>query len=308
MSEGSVATGAAMLDAANTGTPAPVADVSPPVNTPQQPSNTPPAAPVQTPVAYAKQLEQIPEALRPMVEPTFKEWDANVNRRFDEVHSRYAPYKEFIDAGLQPGQLREAVDLMKMVVQDPRRIYEALGEHLGITPQQAAQVLSGQGQVDEPDEFDLGETEEAQQYNLENDPRFQHYAQQQEQITQMLQQQQTQAVQAEADQWIESRISETTKMLESKGIEPDWDYILGVAGALSQSGRVPDNDQAFDQAVQSYITKVDSWRGRPTAGSNAPLVMPTNGGTPSTGLPPMDTAKDRRALGAELLQAAFRNG
>lgn len=315
MSEGPVATGAAMLNAANAGS-----DTSSPTQTSASesaPATPPvanqPTAPVQTSQGtkpYARHLEAIPEGLRPMVEPTFQEWDREVNKRFDEVHSRYSPYKEFIDAGLQPAQLREAVDLMRMVVQDPRRIYEALGEHLGITPQQAQQVMAqgGQGQVGEPDEFDLGAPDQAQQYNLENDPRYQQLLQQQEQVMGLLQQQQEQAAAAEGEAWVSQKMSGAEELLKSKGIEPDWDYILGVAAAASESRRFANNDQAFDYAVENFVNKVDSWRTRPAAGANAPLVMPTSGGTPSTGLPPLETAKDRKTLGSEMLKAAFRNG
>jgi hypothetical protein len=304
MSEGPQAAGAAMLDAANAGTTSPVADNS---NSPPNPQAAPvsntPAAPVQTNQApYAKQLEQIPEALRPMVEPVFKDWDTSVNRRFDEVHSRYAGYKEFLDAGVQPNQLREAVDLMKMVTTDPRRIYEALGEHFGF-----GQAQSGQGQVDEP-EFDLGEEEQTQPFDLEKDPRFQQIAQQNEQITQLLQQQEQQRLEAEATQWLDAKTAQITEVLKEKGIEPDWDYIMGVAGAMLESGRTQSHDEAIEKATESFVAKVDQWRSRPSAGGNAPLVMPTNGGTPSTGLPPLNTAKDRKQLGSELLNAAFRNG
>lgn len=313
MSEGPVATGAAMLSAANAGTdnPAPVADSTSPTNIPTPPvPSAPPAAPVQNGnlPPYAKHLEKVPEGFRPLVEPTFKEWDADVTRRLQEVHSRYEPYKQFLDAQVAPEQLREAMDLYRMMVENPERIYEAMGQHLGITQQQAG---AEQGQEADEDEFDLGG--EDPHFDLEKDPRFKAYAQQQQElarqqqiIVESMQQARQQQEEAEGEAWLNQRTQEITADLQQKGIEPDWDYVLTLASSLMEHKGM-DHDKALDTAVGSYVTKVQSYMQRPTAGQSAPMVLPTSGGTPSTQTPVFESGKQRREYGAAALRAALRN-
>jgi uncharacterized protein YciW len=42
---------------------------------------------------YANYLAELPETVRSLVEPTFKKWDGDVTRRFQELHSEYDPWK-----------------------------------------------------------------------------------------------------------------------------------------------------------------------------------------------------------------------
>lgn len=316
MSEGPVATGAAMLDAANSGSNS-GDTVSAPTTTPVA-NNTPPAAPVQVPTGnfpnntntggqkpYAAHLEKLPEGFRPMVEPIFQEWDAGVSKRFDEVHSRYAPYKQFEDAGVTPELMRDAVELHRAMIENPQRVYEALQEHLGFGQQQG-----GQGQVD--DEFDLGsEDENSQGYDLENDPRFQALQQNQERFMQAMQQAQMQQEQRAAEAEVETLDQQVRGALEKQNIPVSNEamrFITMSALAYREGGSGIGLDQAYAQGLQDYVNMYNGARSAPLAGQSAPLVMPTGGGTPSTGLPNFENEKDRRAAGAEMLRAAFRNG
>lgn len=311
MSESPVAAGAAMLDAANTDTST-SQDTS--VNTPVA-DNTPPAAPVQSSTpsnghpAWNEYLKDVPEGFHPLVKPAFEKWDQEVQRQLQQVQSRYEPYKSYIES-TQPQQMGEALRLYQMMANDPQAIFNAMAEHYGFNGD-----VADQGQAEETDEFDLGSEDD----ELSQHPRFQQLLQQQEQLQKqqeqfvnaMEQAQQARAQQeaeAEGEQWLEQKISATTKLLEEKGIEPDWDYIFARTMALGQSGQVPDNDQAWEQAVNAWVTKVDSMRSRPTANSSAPPVMPTSGGTPSNQIPNITDGKTRRELGAAYLNAAFRNG
>jgi len=308
MSGNPVADGAAMLDAANsdtgtTNTPpvTPVADNTPPAAPSQQGSGHP---------AWNQYLKDIPEGFHGVVKPAFEQWDKDVQARLAEVQSRYAPYKDILGSGVQPQQLSEAVRLYQMMANDPQSIYNAMAEHYGYGQD------AGQGQAEETDdEFDLGDGED----DISNHPQFRQLQQQQQALQQqqeqfvaaMQQAQEARQQQEEAavgEQWLDSKVAETTELLKQKGIEPDYDYIITRALALGQSGQATDNDQAWEQAVQSWISKVDSWGNRKTANSTAPLVMPTNGGTPSNQLPDMSNGKSRRQIGAAMLDAAFRNG
>lgn len=292
---GNVATGASLLSQAN-------ADSQPDSTT----DNNPPVADTQTvPVPtqgndapYKQQLEQIPEGFRPLVEPVFQDWDRQVGKKLQEVHSRYEPYKQFLDAEVSPEQLRDSMDLYRMMLENPQRIYEALGQQLGLAQQAGGE--QGQG-ADE--EIDLGESP---QIDIANDPHFQQLQRQQEIIVQQMQAAQQQREAQEGEVWLDERVKDITTSLEKKGItDPDWDYILTVAGSLIEHKKM-DHDKALDAATEMFVSKIQGYMARPTANSTAPTVLPTHGGTPSNQLPLDMSEKDRRSYGAAALRAAQR--
>jgi hypothetical protein len=88
---------------------------------PEQVQGSEPTAPVtdtavtaEEPAAspWAEYLEPLPESVRPLVEPAFKEWDAQVTKRFQSLHSEYEPYKQIID-DYEPDALAQAVAAMQ---------------------------------------------------------------------------------------------------------------------------------------------------------------------------------------------------
>jgi hypothetical protein len=310
MSEPSFGDTVSAFSAANSaaeGESTPVAAEAPPSFSQQQAPPTVQPTSNSNP-AYAEYLNKIPEGFRGVVEPIFKEWDQGVARRFEQVHSRYEPYKPFVESQTDPSQMREALSLYQLMAQDPQRIYDALGQHLG--------VGQGQGQaLDEPEEeFDLGEGDQAQP-DITKHPQFQQLQQQQQAIVQAMQQHQQQqeaaALAAEGEQWLDSRHKAAEDYLTQKvGITPDrstWNYIYGTAIALSSANPNGDNDAAFAQAVDSYVEQLNTFRKMPTANGSAPTVLPTGGGTPSNVLPQDMSDKDRRKMAVDMFSQALKD-
>lgn len=299
-------------DAAGDSTPAAPQDS--PANIPtfsqeQAPQQTQPTG---SNPAYAEYLSKIPEGFRGVVEPIFKEWDAGVNRRFEQVHSKYEPYKFLAERQENPDNIRQAMELQRLLVEDPKRVYEALAEHYGSTP--------GQGQaLDEPEEeFDLGEGGQPQQFDITKHPQFVQLQQQMQSLVQGMQQevQQREATQAaaEGEQWLENRMNAATSYLKEKfQIEPgkeDWNYILGTAAGLASGVDNPTaatNDAAFAQAVDAYVAQVNRFRGMRTANSSAPTVLPTGGGTPSNVISNELSDRDRRKLAVDMFSQALKD-
>lgn len=282
---------------------------TPPSFTQQQAPQQTQQTPTGSNPAYAEYLSKIPEGFRGVVEPIFKEWDAGVNRRFEQVHSKYEPYKFLAERQENPDDIRQAMEIQRLLVEDPKRVYEALAEHFGSTP--------GQGQaLDEPEEeFDLGEDGQPQQFDITKHPQFKQLAEQQRAIVAAMQQevQQREAAQLEheGEQWFESRMKAAESYLKEKvGIEPDkytWNYILGTTIGLSNASPNGDNDAAFAQAVDSYVAQLTAMRRMPTANASAPTVLPTGGGTPSNALPNDLSDKDRRKLAVDMFSQAFKD-
>lgn len=259
--------------------------------------------------AYAEHLNKIPEGFRGVVEPIFKEWDQNVNRRFEQVHSKYDPYKPFVESQTDPQLLRSALDFYEMTARDPRQVYEALAQHLG--------VEQGQGQqLDAPEEeFDLGEGGQTQQVDITQHPQFVQLKQQMDALVtgmqQQVQQREAAELAAEGEQWLESRHNAAEQYLKEKvGITPDkntWNYIYGTTIALSQANPKGDNDAAFAQAVDSYVEQLNTFRRMPNANGSAPTVLPTGGGTPSNVIPNELSDKDRRKLAVDMFSQALKD-
>lgn len=87
-------------------------------------------------------LSRVPENDRAVVERYVKQWDAGVTRRFQDLHSQYAPYQELGEVE----DLQKAIGLIEMLNEAPERFYYALQEQLGIADGTQAGVPTEQQQ------------------------------------------------------------------------------------------------------------------------------------------------------------------
>lgn len=98
-------------------------------------------------------LNRIPENDRAVVERYVKQWDAGVTRRFQDLHSQYAPYQELGEVE----DLQKAIGLIEMLNETPERFYYALQEQLGLAdgtqaglPTEQQQQPVGGGEQNQP--------------------------------------------------------------------------------------------------------------------------------------------------------------
>lgn len=94
-------------------------------------------------------LDAIPEADREVVSRYVKHWDQNVSRKFQDLHSQYAPYKELGD----PSELQQAVQLLQVINTNPRQVYDILAEEFGQSQDQGQQSQQSQQQQTNADIF-----------------------------------------------------------------------------------------------------------------------------------------------------------
>lgn len=89
-------------------------------------------------------LDKIPESLHPIVKPVLAEWDQGVQQALEEKTQelkKYEPYKQFLDANIDPAWLVEAADLAYNFEKDPKLVIKNaneawnLGFNLDGTPQ-----------------------------------------------------------------------------------------------------------------------------------------------------------------------------
>lgn len=105
---------------------------------------------------YADALNELPESVRPLVEPIFKDWDTKVSERFQKVHSEYEPWKP-ITSQYDPEAVSNAVALARYLEENPRELYDRIAEAYGYNTseqgqpgQQPAQQQVQPGDEEEP--------------------------------------------------------------------------------------------------------------------------------------------------------------
>lgn len=118
--------------------------------------------PAPTPPMYADILEKLPDSVRPLVEPSFKDWDTKVQERFNAVRKeeadKYESWKPITDSW-DPEVVSEAMKLAQFMQQDPAGLTKALAEQLGLTVSEAKAVIKeatdpATGEPNEPDPID----------------------------------------------------------------------------------------------------------------------------------------------------------
>lgn len=232
--------------------------------TSQDAANSPP---------WSEYLSQFPDAFHSQLEETFKTWDSKVNSRFQQKAQeyqqqleRYKPFDPFLENGLTPQHLQAAQAIINELSTNPKGLYERLGQHLGITPEQAKEVVDQQKQ--EGEEFDA----ETGQFT---DPRLDELLQWQQQTEEFLRQQHEAEMQRRADSAIEKEMGDLqTKYSLSP---PEMQEVLMTAAHLARQNPNVTLEQAFqnwDQRKRALFAQ--------SPGVNAPSVVPANGGNPVT--------------------------
>jgi len=145
--------------------------------------------------AWGEFLEVIPSELHEKVTPLLQKWDQGVNQRFDKVHSEYAPYKQYMEAGYTPDHINMALNILNTIQEDPQYVWKSLGEYhkFGTEPEgQGAPAGQGQG---EP---------EGQEFK---DPRYDELAQQHQTLAEFVLQQKQEAQAAQEDAALDAELS-----------------------------------------------------------------------------------------------------
>lgn len=127
-----------------------------------------PAATSDNP-SWAPYLEEFPEIIRPTAKKTFADWDSKVEKRFETIHQKYQPFKQFIDEGVDPTRVRNALGLADILERDPQGFAQLLAEQLGLTIQQAQEVVEELEDQEEPStDPRITQLEEAQQQIMQH--------------------------------------------------------------------------------------------------------------------------------------------
>jgi hypothetical protein len=221
---------------------------------------------------WAQYTQELPDSVRPLVEPVFQKWDADVTKRFQKYSQDLEPFKAWqpvIEQYGDPQVAQQAFALMEAINTDPEKVYQALAEQFGFGDQGGT----------EPEDEDAPYV----------DPEFQTVKQMTEQMAQIMLQQEEAARAAEEDAALESHLAE----LKEKYGEYDEEYVLAHLN-LGYTG---------EQAVEKFQQMMGTVRQKLT-GPSAPVLLGSGGGLPSQSIDPAQlNSKDTKSLVAQMLAA-----
>jgi hypothetical protein len=224
--------------------------------------------------AWQEILDAIPEQYRDAVMPTLEKWDKGVSNRFQSLHSKYEPLKQY--AEYDPTELEIAINLKQAIEADPRAVWELLAQTYELQPLE--QGASEQGSVD----MGQGYYEEG---GSEVDPLIlQQLAEQQAQLAELQQARELEEAEEQLDAYM--------AYLHDEHGEFDDDYVVTLLA----------NGVDGEEAVNRYKSKFQA--AAPTA-PTAPKVMGAGGGVPSRAIDPnaLSNNETKDLVAQMLLQA-----
>ncbi len=220
---------------------------------------------------WASYLTDLPETVRPLVEPKFREWDASTTQKFQQIHTQYEPlkpYQQFVESGYDFNDVQQAIQFANLVNEDPERVYNALAQQYGYGSEQG----------------DVGVEDEQEEYGYQQNPEFEQYKQMTEQMAQIMTAQHNQQTAMQEDQQLNNHLVQ----LKNQHGDFDDEYVLAkvYAGAT------------WEDAVQSFQGLAQRFSPQ----NGAPVIMGSGGGLPSQQVAPSQMSdKDRKNLVAQFI-------
>jgi len=77
--------------------------------------------------SLAELYEVLPKSLHGLVEPVIEKWQQGIDQEFESI----APYRKFVDAGIDPDIIGASLELAQQISTNPKAIYDELAERYG---------------------------------------------------------------------------------------------------------------------------------------------------------------------------------
>lgn len=227
----------------------------------------------------------------PLVEGLGVEWNdivsalpedrrAELGPKLKERISSYEPLKqweEFNKSGVTPDQADIALRVYSAIETDPKSVYEALANHLNITPAQAKEVVK-----------------EVEKQGTENpeDPRLATLQDQINTMSQILLGQRQMSAQEQLAKEQDAAIEKELSDVKAKyGEFPEQEIVM----------RMVHKDMTAEQAFQEYTSMVSELRKRPPA----PYIMGQGTAIPKSAIDPVKlSTEDTKSLVTQMMQQA----
>lgn len=91
--------------------------------------------------AWSEALDLIPKSLHNQIAPVFHKWDQGAQTKISEYQDKYSGFDPFVENGVDPEILANALNLAESLKHDPKGVWEAIGSHYGLTPAEVKEVI-----------------------------------------------------------------------------------------------------------------------------------------------------------------------
>jgi len=245
--------------------------------------------------AWNPLLEQMPSSLHSILTPHLSTWDKNFQTKINEVHSKYEPYKAYLEQQIAPEQINYGLQLSQAIETRPMEVIQAITEfakqsNLWVDPTPVASDESGQGQIDESG---------IPESDILNHPKFQELKGIVDNLAQIVVGQRNAEEEAKQDKELHD---ELTALVEKHG-EYDTDWVITKALQDMNAGKDIESMEPYVLAYKEFEKGLASKLNRP-----APNVLPSGGIAPGNQMDAKKlTDRERRDLVQQRLAAAAQN-
>lgn len=227
--------------------------------------------------AWQEILDVVPEEFHGLLTPKLKAWDDGVSNKLQSVQSEVEPFKELLDAGLSPEQIKGAVDFGRMFNEDPATVIQKAIEHYKIDLN-ALGFNTGQGEGGDGSPSDDELDDLAERYK--DDPVIQSIIESQRGLEERFETKEQEEEASAAQQEAERALDEYLETLTEEYGEYDETYVL----AMMQAGM--DGEEAvkqFQQISPNYTSGESENSDGDQAGSSASQTPVIAGGSGNVG-------------------------
>jgi hypothetical protein len=225
--------------------------------------------------SLAELYEVLPKSLHSLVEPVIEKWQQGIDQEFESI----APYRKFVDAGIDPDIIGASLELAQQISTNPKAIYDELAERYGW--RQAEQMMEtalsvSQAVEDEDDTSSFfGDSE------LEESPLNAELAALRAEMEALREERDSEINSAIEDNY-EYEITTSMEVLSEEYGEFDQEAVLRRAMILSEEYPDAEVPQLIGAAFEQYNDELDRMRAQVGATRRAPRVA---GGSGNSGLP-----------------------
>lgn len=243
-------------------------------------------------------LELIPEQLHEKVIPHLSKTDKHVQ----ELQQKYAPYKSFVDNGINPEALQASFELGQAISANPRAVYDQMREQFGFTHEEAMDAINEHSEDDDESQGfeEYGDEEDGEDYGaaIENHPLVQQLQQQVEELNAMREQQAHEEMRFNIEQEVNREWAEVEQRAGGRLPDNVKEDIMQRALHLAGENGMPRLMDGFEAHVK-FVSQIRN----SSANNSAPSVSDGQGLLPASKVYDNSTAEGRQKKIADMVRS-----
>jgi hypothetical protein len=251
--------------------------------------------------SLAELYEVLPKSLHGLVEPVIDKWQQGIDQEFESI----APYRKFVDAGIDPEIIGASLELAQQISTNPKAIYDELAERYGW--RQAEQMMETALNVSQAVEAEDDTSSFFGDSELEESPLNAELAALRAEMEALREERDSEINSAIEDNY-EYEITTSMEVLSEEYGDFDQEAVLRRAMILSEEYPDAEVPQLIGAAFEQYNDELDRMRAQVGATRRAPRVA---GGSGNSGLPAPEPVvyktKEDRVAAIEAIAKQYLN-